>query len=60
MVNYTDKTNNCAEGRNFCVVEGNVWQWRKWAEANKLKNLSVEYHLEESKCPVWPFLHSGS
>ena len=45
MVNCAEKTNNCVAARKFQVVKANVWQWRKQVEANKLKNLSVEYHL---------------
>ena len=45
MVNCAEKTNNCIAARKFHVVKANVWQWRKQAEANKLKNLPVEYSL---------------
>jgi len=45
MINYTEKTNNCDAARKFLILKGNVWQWRKRAEANKLKNLTVEYNL---------------
>ena len=45
MVNYTEKTNNCNAARKVHFGKGNVWQWRKQAEADKLKTLSAEYHL---------------
>lgn len=54
MIEYAEKTNNCAAAREFKVSEKNVRDWKKISV--QLKHMPVDKYANRGKCNKWPQL----